>query len=82
TRIWGQGFERPLFANDFTILSQRILKGAHLKLLVDLGGTRFEAIYFRRSEPLPQRVRLAYRPETNEFMGRKSVQLVIEASED
>jgi single-stranded-DNA-specific exonuclease len=82
SRIWGQGFERPLFANDFTILSQRVLKGTHLKLIVDLGGSRFEAIYFRHSEPLPQKVRLAYRPEINEFMGRQSVQLVVEASED
>ncbi len=81
-RIWGQGFERPLFANDFTILSQRVLKGMHLKLIVDLGGSRFDAIYFRRNQPLPQQARLAYRPETNEFMGRKSVQLVVEASED
>ena len=48
-RIWGQGFERPLFANDFTILSQRVIKDTHLKLVLDLAGNRFEGIFFRRS---------------------------------
>lgn len=80
-RIWGQGFEKPLFANDFHILSQRVLKETHLKLVLDLAGSRFDAIYFRRNEPLPSRVRLAYRPEINEFMGRRSIQLVVEAAE-
>lgn len=30
-RIWGQGFERPLFANDFTVLSQSRFEGNALK---------------------------------------------------
>ena len=37
------GAER-VFANDFTVLSQRVLKDAHLKLFLDLAGTRFDAI--------------------------------------
>ena len=81
-RIWGQGFERPLFANDFSILSQRVLKDAHLKLVVDLAGNRFEAIHFRRNTPVASHARLAYRPEINEYMGRRSVQLVVEAVEE
>lgn len=81
-RIWGQGFEKPLFANDFTILTQRVLKGTHLKMLLDLAGSRFEAIFFRQNQPLGRHVRLAYRPEINEFMGRRSVQLVVEAAEE
>lgn len=81
-RIWGQGFERPLFANDFSILSQRVLKDAHLKLVVDLAGSRFEAIHFRRNTPVASHARLAYRPEINEYMGRRSVQLVVEAVEE
>ena len=80
-RIWGQGFEPPVFANDFTVISQRVLKDAHLKLCLDLGGTRFDAIFFRHNTPLPSQVRLAYRPEINEFQGRRTVQLVIEAAE-
>ena len=81
SRIWGQGFEAPVFANDFTVLSQRVLKDAHLKLFLDLAGTRFDAIFFRHNTPLPEKVRLAYRPEINEFQGRRTVQLVVEAAE-
>lgn len=80
-RIWGQGFERPVFANDFTILSQRVLKDTHLKLVLDMAGNRFEGIFFRRNEPLSSRAKLAYRPEINEYLGRRSIQLVIEAVE-
>lgn len=81
SRIWGQGFERPVFANEFQVLSQRVLKDAHLKLILDLAGNRFDAIFFRHNTPLPSSVRLAYRPEINEFQGRRSVQLIVEAAE-
>ena len=80
-RIWGQGFERPVFANDFTVLSQRVLKDTHLKLILDMAGNRFEAIYFRRNEPLASHAKLAYRHEINEYLGRRSIQLVVEAVE-
>lgn len=79
--IWGQGFERPVFANDFTILSQRVLKDTHLKLVLDMAGNRFEGIFFQRNELLASRAKLAYRPEINEYLGRRSIQLVIEAVE-
>lgn len=81
SQIWGQGFEAPLFANEFTVLGQTLLKDAHLKLAVMLGRQRFDAIFFRRREPLTQISKLAYRPSINEFRGRRSVQLVVEAAE-
>lgn len=80
-QIWGQGFDAPIFANEFRVMRQSLVKDAHLKLILDLGGQRFDAIFFRRTEDLPAKVRLAYRPVINEFMGRRSVQLVIEAAE-
>lgn len=82
TRIWGQNFEQPLFANDFVVVSQRVVKEEHLKVILELGRSRFEGIYFRRNTPLPSRVRLAYRPEINEFQGRRTLELIIEAAED
>lgn len=81
-QIWGQGFDAPIFSNEFTVVRQALVKNAHLKLSLDLGGQRFDAIFFRRTEPLPGIVRLAYRPNINDFMGRRSVQLVVEAAED
>ena len=81
TQIWGQGFLPPLFANEFRVLHQTVLKGGHLKLMLELDGARFNGIFFRRSAEVPSVARLAYRPEINEWMGQRSIQLVIEQVE-
>ena len=77
-QIWGQGFLPPLFANEFKVLQQTLLKGGHLKLTLELDGVRYSGIFFRRSAEIPTHARLAYRPELNEWMGRTNIQLVIE----
>ena len=81
-QIWGQGFLPPLFANEFKVLHQTVLKGGHLKLMLEMQGARFSGIFFRRAAQVPDVARLAYRPEINEWMGQKSIQLVIEQVED
>lgn len=81
-RIWGQAFEAPLFSNEFRVVRQTVLKEAHLKLVLDLEGKLFEGIFFRRNTPLPAVARLAYRPNVNEYMGRRQLQLQIEAVEE
>ena len=81
-QIWGQGFLPPLFSNEFKVLHQTVLKGGHLKLMLEMQGARFSGIFFRRSAQVPDVARLAYRPEINEWMGQKSIQLVIEQVED
>ena len=80
-QIWGQGFLPPLFANEFKVLHQTVLKGGHLKLMLELDGMRFNGIFFRRSAEVPSVARFAYRPEINEWMGQRSIQLVIEQVE-
>ena len=77
-QIWGQGFAPPLFDNEFAVVEQRLVKEAHLKLTLELEGRRFSAIWFRRTQPLPTRVRLAYRPAEEEYRGSRSVGLHIE----
>jgi single-stranded-DNA-specific exonuclease len=77
-QIWGQGFAPPLFDNEFAVAEQRLLKEAHLKLALELDGRRFDAIWFRRSAPLPTRVRLAYRPVVDEYQGQRRVTLHVE----
>ena len=76
--VWGQGFPPPLFANVFTVLEQRLLKDRHLKLTLDLDGRRFNAIWFRRTEPLAKEALLAYRPVADDYNGQRRVQLFIE----
>ena len=38
-----------------------------------------EAIWFGRTEPLPERVRLAFRIASDSFQGQERVQLVVQA---
>jgi single-stranded-DNA-specific exonuclease len=79
--VWGQGYPEPLFADEFQIVQQRLVKDRHLKLTVRLAGRTLEGIYFDRTEPLAPRSLLAYRLTRNEFRGTASVQLQIVAAE-
>jgi len=77
---WGQGFPEPLFDNVFSVLDQRLLKDAHLKLTLRHadGGSPVEAIAFRETRQLPDAVRLLYRLAINDYGGRRRHQLVVE----
>ncbi len=77
-QVWGQGFPAPLFDNEFAVVEQRLIKDAHLKLLLELDGQRFSAIWFRHTETVPTRVRLAYRPMIDEYQGQRRVTLCVE----
>lgn len=77
-QVWGAGFPAPVFRDTFTVLHQRLLKGKHLKLFLQRGAQRFDAIWFNHADTLPERAELAYRLDRNEWQGRVSVQLVVE----
>jgi single-stranded-DNA-specific exonuclease len=80
-QIWGQGFPPPLFADEFQVERQRILKDKHLKLTLAKNGLRFEAIQFNFPEvgaAIPARIRAAFKLDVNEFNGVASVQLMLE----
>ena len=79
---WGQAFEPPMFSDVVDIVSQRLVGERHLKLSVRHAGTLRDAIWFGRSDPLPDRVTLAYRLSLDEYNGRQRVQMVIEAASD
>ena len=77
-QIWGQGFPPPLFCDSFTVQEQRVVGERHLKLRLVKDGQRLEAMRFNSLDPLPARVRAAYRLSVNEFNGLKRVQLTLE----
>ncbi|MBP6900941.1 MAG: single-stranded-DNA-specific exonuclease RecJ [Burkholderiaceae bacterium] len=87
-QVWGQGFEAPLFCDEVEVVQQRLVGEKHLKLRVrspagsgQPGGTTLrDAIWFGHTEPLPARVRLAYRLSLDEFQGQQRVQMVVEAA--
>ena len=79
-QVWGQAFEAPIFIDEAEVLSQRVVGERHLKLAVRVAGAVRDAIWFGHSEPLAERVRLAYRLSLDEFNGRERVQLIVEAA--
>ena len=81
THVWGQGFPPPVFCDEFRVLNQRVLKEKHLKLMLQKDGRQFDAIWFNHADGLPDRARVAYRLDANEFNGRTSVQLLVEHAE-
>ena len=80
-QIWGQGFPPPLFCDTFTVQDQRVVGERHLKLRLLKDGRRLEAMRFNSLEPLPARVRAAFRLGVNEFNGLKRPQLTLESVE-
>jgi single-stranded-DNA-specific exonuclease len=84
-QIWGQGFPPPLFCDTFLVEEQRVVGERHLKLRIRKEGQRertgLEAMRFHSLEPLPARVRAAYRLGVNEFNGLQRPQITLESVE-
>ncbi|RMG38026.1 MAG: single-stranded-DNA-specific exonuclease RecJ [Gammaproteobacteria bacterium] len=83
---WGQAFPEPLFDDCFEIRSGRIVGERHWKLLLhhpesgqSIDGIAFNAV--ERHPRLPQRARVAYRLDVNEWRGQVALQLRIEHME-
>jgi single-stranded-DNA-specific exonuclease len=81
SHVWGQGFAPPVFCDEFRVISQRVLKERHLKLLLEKNGQRYDAIWFGHVDALPERANVAFRLDANEFNGRTKVQLLVEHAE-
>ncbi|GAA0859127.1 single-stranded-DNA-specific exonuclease RecJ [Aliiglaciecola litoralis] len=82
---WGQSFPEPIFDGEFDLMEQRLLGGKHLKMMVrHPTGLLLDAIAFNIDEthwPNAQvkKVKLAYKLDINEFRGRISLQLMVDA---
>ena len=74
-QVWGQGFNQPLFFDDFQVINQRVVGEKHLKLILEKDQKRFDAIYFSRHEFLPEYISATYTLEANEYKGLQTVQL-------
>ena len=77
---WGQGYPEPLFDGEFDVLGMRCVGARHLKLELGQGTARYNAIHFGGwdAEPLPARIRIAYRLVPDDWRGGDAVQLIVE----
>ena len=79
--VWGQGFAPPLFSEEVEVVSQRLVGEKHLSLKLKHQGQPVDGIWFGRIEPLPHRVKLAFRLDVDEWQGQKRVRFMVEAAE-
>jgi single-stranded-DNA-specific exonuclease len=75
---FGMGNPEPIFLLEGArVKDLKILKEHHLKLRLEAGGEKLEAIGFNMAEgrDIPEMVAVAFSLQINEWNGRKSVQL-------
>jgi single-stranded-DNA-specific exonuclease len=79
--VWGQGFAPPMFSEEVEVVSQRLVGEKHLALKLKHQGQPVDGIWFGHTEPLPARVRLAFRLDADEWQGVKRVRFLVEGAE-
>jgi len=78
SQVWGQGFAPPVFCEEVRVVSQRIVGEKHLALKLRLADQPIDGIWFGHTEPLPARVRLAFRLDADEWQGQRRLRLMVE----
>lgn len=80
--VWGQGFAPPVFSEEVEILSQRLVGEKHLALKLRHQGQPVDGIWFGRTQPLPTKVKIAFRLDADEWQGTRRVRFLVEGAED
>jgi single-stranded-DNA-specific exonuclease len=81
-QVWGNAFDAPIFSDTVDVVSQRLVGDKHLKLALRVDGVMRDAIWFGRSDPVGERVRLAWRLALDAYNGIERVQMIVVAVED
>ncbi len=79
--VWGQGFAAPTFSEELEVLSQRLVADKHLALKLKHQGQPVDGMWFGHTDPLPARVKLAFRLDAESWRGQRNVRFLIEAAE-
>jgi single-stranded-DNA-specific exonuclease len=79
--VWGQGFAPPVFSEEVEVVSQRLVGEKHLSLKLRHQGQPVDAIWFGHTQPLPSRVKIAFRLEADEWQGARRVRFLVEGAE-
>ena len=81
SQVWGQGFAAPTFSEEVEVVSQRLVGEKHLALKLKHQGQPVDGIWFGHTEPLPSRVKLAFRLDADAWNGVRRVRFLVEAAE-
>ena len=79
--VWGQGFPAPTFAEEVEVVGQRLVGEKHLALKLKHQGEPVDAMWFNHTDPLPPRIKLAFRLDADEWQGQRRVRFLVEGAE-
>jgi single-stranded-DNA-specific exonuclease len=79
--VWGQGFAPPVFSEEVEVVSQKLVGEKHLALKIRHQGQPMDAIWFGHTQPLPPKVKIAFRLEADEWQGVRRVRFLVEGAE-
>lgn len=85
---WGQNFELPLFAGTFDVISWKILKEKHLKLVLKKDHVQVEGIAFNCIDegcdvsPYNGKIKIIFKMDINRWNGKENLQLMIDYIEN
>jgi single-stranded-DNA-specific exonuclease len=79
--VWGQGFAPPVFSEEVEVVSQKLVGEKHLSLKLRHQGQPVDGIWFGHTQPLPARVKIAFRLEADEWQGTRRVRFLVEGAE-
>lgn len=79
---WGNGFEKPVFYDEFELCDQYLVGGKHLKVILGEADQTYQGIMFNIEEgQWPnhhiKHVKAAYHLQVNEFNGKRTLQFLI-----
>jgi single-stranded-DNA-specific exonuclease len=82
-QVWGQAFPEPAFCDEFDVVESRAIgQGKHLRLTLQKGKTRFQAVKFRHTDGLPPtRIRAVFKLDANTYRNETNLQLLVEYME-
>jgi single-stranded-DNA-specific exonuclease len=79
--VWGQGFAPPVFSEEVEVVSQKLVGDKHLSLKIRHQGQPVDAMWFGHTQPLPAKVKIAFRLEADEWQGTRRVRFLVEGAE-
>ncbi len=79
--VWGQGFAPPLFSEEVEIVSQKLVGEKHLAIKLRHQGQPVDGIWFGHTQPLPAKVKIAFRLDADEWQGTRRVRFLVEGAE-
>ncbi len=77
-QVWGQGFAPPSFTDEFAVIRQQAMGVNHKKVWLRKRRVEFEAMFWRCTDEIPERIRTVYRPVANEWRNDIELQLYID----